>query len=145
MTTLLVHEMRDVVYQEITVKHLNMDVEAIRPHLYIHNKPSGTVQVQIRDLNDKKVAVSNTLTIADLTTLNYCHGYFKFDIRAALRATEVYRIALITGGGYSFSESAYLGWCNGWDSRPGFASYALPLGTRAPLDFEVWENREIVR
>lgn len=145
MTKLLVHELGTSLFQQITVGSNRLDVEAIRPHLYLHASPSGSLQVQIQDTNGKIVAQSNTRTITSMKTLAYAHKFFLFSIKASLKPNETYRIALVASGGYSFSESAYVGWCNGFDSRTHLASYGVPFGTRAPLDFELWTKRLIRR
>ncbi len=144
---LIVHELVTTLYQEITVGAFPIMVEAIRPHLLVFNKAglgAGTLTVRILDANGKRVAVSETLNIADLTTLAYAHKYYRFYINAGLRAGATYRVALVAGGGYTFSEAAYIAWCNGWEHRRNSSSYNFGEAD-APLDFEIWERKEFRR
>src|SRR5439155_1263536 len=142
-----VHQIQTSFYQQITWGQRNTRIGAIRPHLLVFNKPglSGTAQVQIQDTRGRAIATSETLNIPGLSTLAYAHKYYRFRITAALRKSETYRLAVILGGGYSFSESAYVAWCNGWDLRPRSPSYSPASGFLAPLDYEVWSKEEIRR
>ena len=58
--------------------------EAIRPHLYLHNTPSGTLKLELRDAADALIAESETLSIPAMYssagfTQPYAHGYFTVD------------------------------------------------------------------
>ncbi len=144
---LLVDELETSLYQEIQTKHQHMMIGAIRPHLLIFNKTglgAGTLKMQIQDTRGRVIATSETLNIASLSTLDYAHKYYRFYIDAGLRANTTYRIALVAGGGYSFSESAYVGWCNGWEFRQN-ANYSPSDGVNAPKDFELWPYRHFRR
>lgn len=140
MSTLVVIECDpDTVYQQI-VADKNMFVVALRPHLYIHGSPAGSVKVQVLDTNNRVVAESATQTITSLKTESYAHGYIKFDINASLRKGTSYRLAVVCGGGYTFSESNYIGVCLDWDSPKVECSYSPNTGFNAALDFEIWER-----
>ena len=143
---LLVHELVTELYQEITVDHIPRVVGAIRPHLLVFNRPglTGALRLEIRDTRNRVVAVSETLNLSDLSVLAYAHKYYRFYIDAHLRAGATYRVALVPGGGYSFSEAAYVAWCNGWEHRRLNSSYSFGE-LDAPLDMEIWERREIRR
>lgn len=137
---LVVNECKPSTYQVISPDE-KMFVIAIRPHLYIHGAPIGTVKVQIQDTNGLVVAESNALTITSLKAQSYAHGYFKFDIAANLTDESSYRIAIVCGGGYSFSESAYVGVCRDWDNTKSTLGYASTGAFSAPLDIEIWYRR----
>lgn len=144
---LIVHELVTSLYQEITVGDHPLDVGAIRAHLYIHQK-SGfggeILRMQIHDSNGGLVATSADLNVADLGSADYVHGFFRFLISAHLRAGETYRLVLTHDGSYSFNEAYYVGWVV---DHVGFryASYAARGKFDAPLDFEIWVNREFRR
>ncbi len=145
MSTLLLSECKPSAYQPIKADK-NMYVVALRPHLYIHGNPAGNVKVQIQDANGYVVAESATETIANLKTLgaytlDYVHGYFRFYVNASLIDQVSYRLAVVCGGGYSFSESAYVGVCLDWDDTKISLNYTPVNKFQYPLDFEIWERK----
>lgn len=139
MSTQIVIECRPTVYQSIKASK-DMFVIALRPHLYIHGAPTGTVKVQVQDENGRVVAESSTQTITDLKTLAYAHKYALFYINANLVEDSFYRLAVVCGGGYSFSESAYVAVCLDWDNPKTEATYSPSAGFNGALDFEIWER-----
>lgn len=138
---LIVNECKPTVYQAIKPTE-NIFVVAIRPHLYIHGTPAGTVKVQIQDGNGRVVAESNSLTITSLKSLSYAHKYYKFDIYSSLIKDVSYRIAVVCGGGYSFNESAYVGVCHDWDNTKSSLEYTPVSDFEKPLDIEIWQRIE---
>lgn len=138
--TLIVSECKPDAYQEI-VPTKPIFVYAIRPHLYIHGSPAGTVKVQIQDANGYMVAESATQSIATLKTATYAHKYYRFEIASNLMQDTTYRIAVVCGGGYSFSESAYVGVCHDWDNTKSDLSYVASDSFNKPLDIEIWERK----
>lgn len=148
MSTLLVHECdagnSNTVFQEI-IPTKNINLSAIRPNLYIHNGPSGTVKVEVRDEFNRLIKASATQTITALKTLAFAHGYFRFNIDTPLIKNVKYRIAVVCGGGYTFAEGAYLGVLKDWDDKKTDQSYTPNVDFNAPLDFEIWERNAVMR
>lgn len=147
MSTLIVHECSPEVYQEITPSK-NILLGAIRPHLYFHNVPSGTIQVRITDENGYQISATSSQNISDLIDAvevevganAYIHSYVRFDIETPLMKDRTYRIYVTCGGGYMFMESAYVGVCKDWDNRKTDVDYSVTYDLNAPLDFELWER-----
>jgi hypothetical protein len=141
---LIVHELKTELKQEIEVKHQPIQLYAIRPHLYRHLAPSGTIYVELRDEGNNVIETSAGLPISSLPSGNYLHGYIRFYMRTNLRAFTKYNVVL-KASGYSFSESAWIGWCNDYDLRKAEATYGGNTGLGAALDLELWstphENR----
>ena len=137
---LIVSECQPSVYQSITATE-PMIVIAFRPHLYIHGSPSGTVRVELQDSSGRTIKASATQTIASLKSLAYAHKYYRFDLACELSANTSYRIAIVCGGGYAFSESAYVGVCHDWDTTKSALGYTPIDSLRKPLDIEIWERR----
>lgn len=134
---LVVAELKtESLYQEITPSK-NTILRAIRPHLYIHNNPSGSLKLQILDQNNELIAESETLAISDITSALYFHGYVRFYVNLYMQKDISYRIKLV-GSGYSFSENAYVGWCNGFDLNKFSLNYTPINSFEYPLDFETW-------
>lgn len=141
MSTLILIENVPTVFQEITMLQ-NMYLAHVRPHLFIKGSPAGTVKVQLQDENGRVIATSNSLTITALKTATYAHKYYRFDINANLIDGQIYRVAVICEGGYSYVESDFVGVCLDWDNPKVSASYINNGGVNAALDFELWERVE---
>ena len=137
MSHLIVHECTPEVFQEI-VPLSNMFLTGIRPHLYIHGAPSGSVKVRITDVNDRLISESAGVSIGTLKALTYAHGWWLFDLNTPLRKGETYRIYITGFSGYSFAESDYIGVCKDWDSEKTDQTYSPNDELNAPLDFETW-------
>lgn len=140
---LVVHELETSgqVRQKITIGSRPQMVYAIRAMLFRYLSPAGTAYLEIQDENGKKIAVSDSVSIAAVGTGNYWTGYRRFLVSIALKANTSYYISL-KASGYTFSELAYLGWCNGWELRNAFeADYDGAIGVNAPLGLQVWSYR----
>lgn len=138
--TLLVAEVESghTVEQSVTPTR-NVIVEAIRPHLYRHKAPAGTLHLEIYDGSNALVATSESITITTMGTLDYYHGYIRFYINAYLTKGQTYKIRLVSSG-YTFSELAYCGWVNGCDLGK-YPAVPTPSKTLySPLDLEIWER-----
>jgi predicted nucleic acid-binding Zn ribbon protein len=137
---LVVHEIDSEVYQEVTPRR-NYIITHIRPHLYRHQWPSGNLKLQIQDANGEVLAESTAVTIADIGTLDYFHGYVRFDIEFYMKKEVTYRIAVVGSAGYTFDNSAFCGVCNDFDLRRYEALFTPNDGVHAPLDIEFWGRR----
>lgn len=116
----------------------NLIVEAFRPHIYRHNSPTGSLRIKVNDNNGKLIKQSSAVTISSIGTLAFFHGLVKFDINVGLQKDQSYRIELVGEGGYTFSESAYIGWVNDFDLRRVSASYSPNVDFNAALGMEIW-------
>ena len=119
----------------------DMNLVAVRPHIYKHLSPTGTLKVQILDENGYLIDESESITISTISSANYFHGYVRFYIDTSLQSGRTYQMRLKADGGYTFSESAYVGICNDFDLRKVTAGYSPSDGYRAALDFELWERK----
>lgn len=142
---LVVHELVTVLKQEINLLDKDLLVHAIRPHIYRHNSPTGSLHLEIWDENEKTIAQSSSVAIASIGTAAYFHGYVEFPFVEPLKAGSTYWVALKATGGYSFSESAYIGWCNDYDLRKVDADYTPNEGVSAALDMEFWVKKRTFR
>lgn len=138
--TLIVHELDAPVVQ--TIRHTrNVMVEAIRPHLVRYGNPVGSVKIQILNDANALIAESAPVSIADMGSQDYFHGYVRLDISAGLTKNKSYTIKLVGTDGYSFSESAYVAWANGFDLGKYPPAYVPEGSLKYPLDLEVWERK----
>lgn len=120
----------------------NTNCISVRPHLYKHLSSVGSLKLQLLDVDQKIIDESSSLVISTISSANYFHGYVRFDCNFRLKANQTYWIKLL-GIGYTFSESAYIGWCNDYDLRKVDANYSRNQGYFAALDMEIWENRQV--
>jgi len=134
---LVVHELYSgIISQEVTTTR-NTLVEAIRPHLYVHGVVAGSLILKITDANGELIATSTSVTISSISASNYFHGYVRFYINAYLRKDVNYIISLYSSG-YTFSESGYVGWCNGYDLAKYSSDFTPSNSNFAALDYEIW-------
>jgi hypothetical protein len=134
---LVIHELVTTLTQNLTADK-NTILDAVRPHLYRHGHPAGSLQIQVYDASDVLLSTSNSVAISDIGTANYFHGYVRFDVNAGLKRNQVYKFRLVATG-YSFSESGYIAWSNDYDLKK--YSYVSPEDAiHAPLDIELYER-----
>lgn len=147
---LVVAELISVVDQEITIGDDDLDVVAIRPHLIRFNNPAGSVRMQVLDSSKRLIAQSALASIATVDVddavvgEDFVHGYVRFYLNVPMKAGTTYWIRLV-GSGYTFSESAYLGWCNDFDLRKVPVLYDQNGDWEAALDVELWVRRRSLR
>jgi hypothetical protein len=134
---LQVHELETELKQKFRAVD-NVNMYGVRLHLYRHLLPVGSLFVELRNSNNVLIKTSEVIDIADIPqTEDYFHGYIRFLISHPLREGLEYFLALKSTG-YSFSESAFIGWCNDFDLRRVRSNYAPNAGISAPLGFELW-------
>lgn len=130
---LLVNELKTEIAQAVSGDGFAV-VEAVRLHLYKHGAPAGSLFVEIRDEHGQMIATSEVIPIESLSESLYFHGQIRFFISAYLRPSAVYQIVLCSTG-YSFNESAYVGWCCDFD----FNTY--PKNSKYAQDYEIWTRK----
>jgi hypothetical protein len=131
--------------QEIETGDDVVFVEALRPHLLKFNNPAGSLFMEIRDLSDNLLFTSESITIQsihDAAGDDYFHGPVRFLINASLAANTKYKV-LLKASGYTFSELAYIGWCNGFDLAIVPDSYTPISDLDKGLILEMWERKKL--
>ncbi len=139
--TLLVSEISTSVFQAVK-PNSNKRLAAIRPHLYVRNIPAGTIKVQVCTEDGTLIVESSAVNFSTITSSNEYHGYVTFYVSAYLKKDVTYKIYVVCGGGYTFSESAYCGVCNDYDLRKYPVESEIVHPMLAPLDFEFWTYSE---
>jgi hypothetical protein len=120
----------------------NTQLEYIRPHLYIHNIPSGSIRVSIWTADGlNQLAQSSALPISDITSSNEYHGYVRFQVLASLQANVYYTVKIACESGYSFDESAYVGVVADLGFQKYDYSNPITSANNAPLDLEIWSRQ----
>lgn len=133
-----VFELKDVpIYQEVTPSR-NVQVEYIRLYLFKFNNPGGSFTIELHDSSGELIATSATsLSASEINSSNFFHGFVRFEMKVQLMKDVTYRIVLKSSG-YTFSESAYLGWCNSYDFPVYSSDYPITQVTQYPLSLEAW-------
>lgn len=123
----------------------------IRPHIYKHLAPSGSFYLEVQNYDGVKIAASNALTAAEISADDYYHGYIRFDLNLSLPPSTTdtsswYRLQLKSTG-YSFSESAYIGWCVNFEDYDLDVDYTIAGNLDRPFGVQFWElrNKDIKR
>jgi hypothetical protein len=137
---LVVHELNGSGLEQEYTPEKNTILEAVRPHIYRHNWPSGSLKVQILDADDIVLIESETINISAIGSQDFFHGYVTFLINYGLVKNETYKFKVVGEGGYSFSESAYIGLCNDFDLRKYDPAFTPHDGMKSALDLELWSR-----
>lgn len=151
MSELLIEELLtgEELKQEILVGDNNINTVYIRAHLYKHGHPPGGMTIQVRDLNDKLIGESSTVTVADIDTdissVDFFHGDVRFSITTPLRASTGYYIVLKANGSYVFNETAggstgYIGLSKDYDLRKVDADYTPSVGVESAFLLDIWSR-----
>lgn len=138
--TIVVHELNtEPVRMKIEVGSKPIMIYALRPYIYKHGSPSGSVYLQIQDALGNKIKDSESISISSLSVANYFHGFYKFLVTCGLSPNTEYCIEMKTTG-YTYASNAYIGWCNSFAFKNSFeASYGPPsTGLSAPLALQIW-------
>lgn len=143
---LIVDELSTTLDQEFVATR-NQVIKYIRPHLYIHNNPSGSLKLSVYDGGMALIQSSNTMSIADIKldaniTQDYFHGYIRFDFDGfgVVEGDEI-TIRLTASGGYTFSEGNYVGICRDFDLRKYDPTFSPSDGIYSVADYELFESK----
>lgn len=138
-----------IIKQKITVGDRDIVIKAIRPHLYKHLNPTGNLILYIYDAaGSTLLATSETLSMTTIHTTgfssaNYGHGDVRFYINAVLLKNTSYQVWLGSSGGYTYSASAFYGWCNDWDLAKVNKDYTPASDFQSAFLMEFWEYRRV--
>lgn len=135
---LVVEEFKTKVLKQEMEASSNQLIEAVRPHLYVHNTPSGSFTVTLENSDSQVFATSNTIAISTVSATNFFHGYIKFDFDAAVHVDDNFFVAITMSGGYTFAEANYVGWCKDFDLRKYTPDFTPNVGFSSALDLEIW-------
>ena len=108
----------------------NKTINQMALKLYLHNDPSGTVNISLKEDSDLLETVTTTIatmmSTAGLTPGQYHYGYFRFDFSKNLYLKEntTYTIVL-NSSSYTYSDSSFLGWCRPHENDPNENSNSL--------------------
>lgn len=141
---LVVHELKTELKQQVSIDDKDFILSGIRPHLVKTGNPGGSLQMEIEDTSNRLIGNSEIIPISAITPAAYFHGYVRFYCNVPLKKNTNYFVSL-KGVGYSFSESAYIGWANDYDLRRTPLDYVPVSDIEAPLDLELWTKNKTIR
>jgi len=136
---LVIHELTTTLTQSFN-SLADSDGAAVRPHLFISNSPAGNLKMQKLNADGRLIDESPTIDISTITSAIAYHGYVKFDLVTPYLDEEAFQLALVPGGGYTFSESAFVGWCTDFDLRKYTPTFTPASARSAPFDVEFWKK-----
>lgn len=146
MTTLVVEQLETTLSQEFTVtSNRRAQLYAIRPYLYMHNTPLGTFSLELKRGSD--VLTTKTFTCSDIqsdlsTANDYAHIYKALLLDSPVMIEKGTYTLELSASGYSFSESAYLGWIREYENQFYTVSGNYNNSFELPFSFQLFEFRE---
>lgn len=125
---------------QVLIPKKTVNVGAVRPHIYLHNNPEGSLKVQILTEDDVLISESDEIEISQITSAPEYHGYVTFNVSASLLKGTRYKFSVVAANGYEFSELSYCAVCNDYDLRKYDTTTPVVHSTVAPLDLEIWSR-----
>lgn len=147
MTTLVVEELQTTLSQEFTIsRSKRYHISGLKMYLVMYNAPSGTFTATIK--SGATTIASKSFTSGDIqsdlsTSDSYAHVWkaLVFDNNVILDK-GTYTLEL-SSSGYTFSESAYMGWVKEHDQIFFGTDYTVNNIWEYPLSFYLLDETEI--
>lgn len=143
---LIIDELVTTLDQEINITK-GSEVKYIRPYIYKHGSPSGSIKMSIRD--DSGELDSVTLTIAEIdanlsTPGTYYHGFVRFTFDNVVKLpVGTYTIRMEGTDGYTFvnSSTAHIAWVQEFENRTNTLSESSSLLFDNPHSVQLWSYK----
>jgi len=127
--------------QTFKINQNRLHLKAIRPWLYLHNDPSGTFTINVKDGSDLLDSVDFTINDlkvgASLNDNEYHKSFFKFDFDVILNHDRDYTIELDSSG-YTYSGSSYLGWIKEFENLTNSFDETIWTFQQKPFGYQLW-------
>lgn len=145
MTTLVVAPLRTDLSQTISVQENKIiNLAGIRPYLYLHNSPTGTV-----DLNIKYSATTIATKTFDLaqvktdlgTADDYMRVWYRVQFDDVVNLNEGQYDIELSSNTYSFSSSSYVAWVQEHEYLTNTLGYTPAGDQENPFSLQLWEYR----
>jgi hypothetical protein len=119
MSKLLVEELKTSLSEGFILSNTQRyQIAAILPHLYIHNEPSGNFTFTLK--KGANTIFSKTFNVTQIKStienaLDFSHLWLPIipDLPTQVESGEY--LFELTASGYTFNESAYIGWCRNFE------------------------------
>lgn len=119
-------------------------IHSISAWIYKHLSPAGAFKIEIWQAG-AKLTESDPVTSSDIetntnsTNLNYYHGYYRFLFSGAAFVNEGDFILKLVQTGYTYSDSAYLGWVKPHESITVDLDYTPVDAKENPFGVQIWK------
>ncbi len=150
MSLIVVDELKAIALtQDFTIANTmltGLRCKSIRPLLYLHNDPTGTFTITLKEgatvIDSKSLTGAEIVSTAGFTAGQFHWGIFnfEFDKYNLLKKNTTYTIELDSSG-YSFSEFSYLGWIKPHEDLINSRADAYDIFTQNPYGYELWGFR----
>jgi len=141
MSYLLIEPIEAVPVEQTFKMFERLQVQAVRPYLYLHNDPTGSIKVAIKydgqKIASKTLTVAEILNLAELPAGQYHYGFFTFDIEAVLNIKTEYQIE-VSGVGYGYDPNSYFGWIKPHENLINTFSESVLYDDQNPFGFQLW-------
>jgi hypothetical protein len=134
----LTSNLGNALFQPVRVTE-TLNLVAVRPKLYLHNHPTGSVKVSVCDTSGEVLHASEIIDVSAITDASYFHGHVRFYIEGSLLKDQQYWIK-IEATGYTFSEDSYIGVCHDFDFNTYPLNYDPSSDQNKPLDIQFWQR-----
>ena len=138
MSQRLVHELKGSLSQVWRFAgERNYNLQYIRPFLFVFGMPSGTFALKVKDGAEELGSV--TFTAADLKTAlgtsdDYFYAWFRLNFSDKLSLKKGnYTVELSIASGYTFNESAWIGWISEHEFLHNDIDYTPQFDKENPL------------
>lgn len=142
MSKIVMDELVTTLRQDIAVKE-RLILSHIKLFLYLHNDPSGTFTISVKDgattLGSASLTMDQIKIGASFGNNQYHKGMFRFgvDPNPILNPDTTYTLEL-SSSGYSFSESSYLAWVKEHENLTNTFNYNTISDYEKPFSFQLW-------
>lgn len=147
MTTLVVEELQTTLEQDFILElNRRYNVKAVRPYIYMHNAPSGTFTIKIKQ--GSEVLASKDFTSAEIksdlsTSDNYAHIYKAIEFDEIIQLDKNTYTIELSSSGYTYSDSSFIGWVRDYENiYNNLDGSQTSLGTY-PFGFQLFELRNM--
>lgn len=148
MTTLLIKRLLtgETLSQEFTLKNeTRYHVEAIIPYLYVHNVPSGTFHLKVKQ--GSTVVYSHDFNKSDIqaslgTVLNYFFVYYPVIPEPKLKLGSGSFTLELSATGYTYDMNSFIGWIREHESLVNKLDYVPANDLEKPYSFKLKTLKE---
>ncbi len=145
MTQRVVERLEGSMSQTFTLANdENYNVAYIRPLLYVYNSPAGTFTLTV---TQGTFTQSVNFTASDIQTAlgtsdDYFYAWYRLNFTDQLSLKKGNFTITLSSSGYTFSESAWLGWVQEHEFRFNDLSYTPASDDDGPLSTQLFVYRK---
>jgi len=136
---LIVEELLTSLEQTVVVSE-RTEIESIRPYIYLHGAPAGSLKLSI--ISGSTTLSSKTMTVAALIsaaaiTQTYAHGFVRFQLDDTVFIPAGTYIVKLEGVGYTFGAT-WAGWVKEYENLTNTPTTTITNDLDQPLSMQIW-------